>query len=472
MNVLPQRPTSGVSPALAARWIREPAAHATAIFVVALAVRLAVSLAMDVDPVRGADDVSFYFSAAYYLASGDGYVYDWRIMRGPAYDAITSTALHPPGYPLTLALVFKLFGNVAENAYILNSALGAATAAIVYLLGRRLFGTAQGLAAGVLAAFFPGQIYFAALTMTEVYAAFLVVLLVYLTVRWSERRVQWYQAAAMSGLAAVAAVVRAELVLFPLALLAVLGAMRVPRERLLLLGGSAVLGALVMAGLWSLSNHRRVGTYHLTTNVGLILIQGHNPDTKGGLQWDTLARSEPGPEVSPSPAVEVQRNDDTFSAAWDYAVHHIPNELRLIFPRLYKLIRDDDAGIRWIQYRADIWGRKVEERMLALGNAYYFGVLGLALFGAPVWWRSRGRGAPFVLPVLYYLIVFSVFFLGDVRYHMPVVPLTTVPAGAVAVAGWEAVRWRSTDHAGSQVDQPPATPASPPVGAPGGDREQ
>lgn len=472
MRVLPSRAAVSVSRKGPQAWLWNPAAHVIAIFVVALAVRLAVSLAMDVDPVRGADDVSFYFSSAYHLAEGRGFVFDWSVMRGPSYEGFTDTALHPPGYPLTLALAFKLLGNVAETAYMLNSVLGAATAALVYLLGRRLFGTAQGLLAGALATFFPGQVYFAALTMTEVYAAFLIVLLVYLTVRWSDEQVGWQRCAVMFGVAALASVVRAELVLFPLVLLAILAAIRVPRERLLLLGGSALLGALAMAGAWSLSNHRRLGTYHLTTNVGLILVQGHNPDTKGGLQWSTLERFGPPPNARPSSAVEVRRNDEAFAAARSYAVHHIPNELRLIFPRLYKLIRDDDAGIRWIQFRADIWGRKVEERMLALGNAYYFGVLGLALFGAPVWWRSRGRGAPFVLPILYYLIVFGVFFVGDVRYHMPVVPLTTVPAGAVAVAGWQAVRWRSGDEPGAEAGRPAATSASPRSGAPAGDSEQ
>ncbi len=425
------------------RIMRSAATQALLLAAIAFAVRVAVAFAIDVEPLAIGDDVSFYYTAARHLARGDGFVYDWGLLRGPAYSALTATALHAPGYPATLALWFKAFGESARGALVLNAALGGGTVALVYLLGRRLFGTAQGLLAGLLAAFFPGQIYFAAMTMSEVYAGFLVVLLVYLTVTWSERDIRWYAPAALFLLSGLAGTVRPELVLFPLALAGILLAMRVPRERLLLLGGGALAGALVFAGAWSLSNHERLGTWHLTTDTGPVLIQGHNPDTKGGLQWSTLAQSEPGPDVRPSSVAEVRRNDETFAAARSYAVHHIPNELRLILPRTYKLIRDDDAGIRWVQFRAHIWGQKLEERMIALGNAYYFAVLGLALFGAPVSWRSRGRGAPFVLPVLYYLVVFGVFIVGDVRYHVAVVPLVTIPAAAAAVAGWQAVRWQA-----------------------------
>lgn len=436
--------------------LRAPATHVLLLAAVAFAIRVAVAFAIDVEPLAVGDDVSFYYTAARHLARGDGFVYDWSLLRGPAYNAITATALHAPGYPATLALWFKAFGESARGAYVLNAALGSATVSLVYLLGRRLFGTAQGLAAGMIALFFPGQIYFAAMTMSEVYAAFLVVLLVYLTVAWSDRRLRWWEPPALFLLSGLAGTVRPELVLFPLALAGMLLAMRVPRERVLLLGGGALAGALVFAGAWSLSNHQRLGTWHLTTDTGLILIQGHNPDTKGGLQWSTLAQSEPGPDVRPSSSVEVERNDATFAAARSYGVHHLANELRLILPRTYKLVRDDDAGIRWIQFRAHIWGQKVEERMIALGGAYYFAVLGLALFSAPIWWRSRGRGAPFVLPVLYYVAVFGVFVVGDVRYHVPVVPLATIPAGAAVVAGWEAVRW-----------QPQARTMGPPADAAG-----
>ena len=104
-----------------------------AIGLLALALRLAWAVIYGrVD--AGPHDALFYEIAASNLASGHGYT---QLFGG-------ATAHWPPGFPFLVSLLYHVFGTHVKLGLALNVLLGSATAPLLYLIGRELFGRAGG----------------------------------------------------------------------------------------------------------------------------------------------------------------------------------------------------------------------------------------------------------------------------------------------------------------------------------------
>ena len=85
-------------------------------------------------------------------------------LAGRSLQQITLSAaadIHPPLYHYLLHGWLRLWGTSAVAARSLSALLGLALVALVYLLGRRLFGASTGLTAGLLAALSSYQVYYA-----------------------------------------------------------------------------------------------------------------------------------------------------------------------------------------------------------------------------------------------------------------------------------------------------------------------
>jgi hypothetical protein len=143
--------------ALLARW---PAAWiALAGFLLYLPI-VTTTLQLGPDPID-------YLDLGRHLAAGQGYV-----LAIKAYffgePAVVHQALdqRAPLYPLLVALLFRL-GLDEYAVQVVNAALAATCAALVYALGSRLFDRRTGLLAGLLAAASPAMLIHSALPMTE-----------------------------------------------------------------------------------------------------------------------------------------------------------------------------------------------------------------------------------------------------------------------------------------------------------------
>ncbi len=93
----------------------------------------------------GSGDAPLFLKVAVSMTDGDGF----------ALPDGTATAQAPPGFPFLLALVYKALGFHAKLGLGLNVALGAATAVLLYLLGRAALGRAGGIVAGAMFAILP-----------------------------------------------------------------------------------------------------------------------------------------------------------------------------------------------------------------------------------------------------------------------------------------------------------------------------
>ena len=290
-----------------------------AVFAVALDLRLGMLAYAHPDPRDGRyDDSVWYDTTARHLANGDGYVFDptvWVAADGsriyPDEDALSPTALWPPGYPLTLAVVYAATGDSVLAGQLLNVLFGAATVALVFLIARRLFDLTAAVFAGLSLAVLPSHILFSSVLLSETYFGFLLALLLAITVYFvldTPRRDQPTTNIggpaiifALGVLTAFAGYVRGEFLIYG-GVLALLVLWRFGRSSPVPLAALAIGAAFVVVP-WTVRNAVTMDELIVgTTGAGRVMYQGHNPETDGG------------PSLSPprhrGQAAEARRDQD------------------------------------------------------------------------------------------------------------------------------------------------------------------
>ena len=102
--------------------------------------------------------------------------------HGFAWGPGQPTSIRPPLYPALLAGVWAVSPGNLQAVRVLQILLGLATAALVYLLGARIYGPAVGAWAAAVCWLYPSFIFFNFLILTETLFTFLLVAFVLLTV--------------------------------------------------------------------------------------------------------------------------------------------------------------------------------------------------------------------------------------------------------------------------------------------------
>ncbi len=121
-----------------------------------------------------------------------GGAYDYEpIARGLLASGVYSdppggapTARREPGYILFVALIYKIFGMHRLWVYLAQVLLSTATAGLLYALTARVFSPVAARFAFWACVFYPYFIYYSGYFFREDFLAFLLVLLLYVLVRW------------------------------------------------------------------------------------------------------------------------------------------------------------------------------------------------------------------------------------------------------------------------------------------------
>ncbi|HXF51947.1 MAG TPA: glycosyltransferase family 39 protein [Dehalococcoidia bacterium] len=410
--------------------VRRDVVIGVAIVALALAVRATWAVYAD-RPPQGLNDPLMYDILAHQIAAGNGYT---RLTGEPF-------AYYPVGFPAALGGVYWLLDHTPlPDQYILagkvmNAILGAATTALVFVLGRRVLGAAAGASAAFLHAVFPGQVFYTGTLLSEPLFTFL--LMAGLTALFWDRprpgEMPWVRLAAGGLLLGAATLTRAITLLLPFALFVFWWWVHRRPRTAAIHAGIVLAGILVFAVPWSIRNTIRLGTpTMISTNAGDDLCIGHHEGATGAFvmtgpcfddyDYDRMAPLE----------VEVERDRQGLRRAVRFALTHPLDELTLPWDKLFWLLYTDADGL----YATESYGHdpfipdNLQSALAHWSNLWFFGVMGWALVSAPFLLLSRDpRGAGLLLVAAYVLAIPIVFF-GDPRFHYPAVPILTMSAGA------------------------------------------
>ncbi|MDZ7411942.1 MAG: glycosyltransferase family 39 protein [candidate division KSB1 bacterium] len=372
------------------RWfyLGQPAA----IFAVALVLRVGYVLMMDdLYPLDPGDQMAYDRIAREWIAGG-------TFMPGSSY--------RPPGYPAFVALVYWVFGPHRVVVELVQAFLGAITALLTAKLAAGLFQRRVGSFAGWIVAVLPVLIHFTGQLMAETLFTALLMALLLVQARGAESR---GPSMLVTGLlTAVGALLRPNVLLLPLALAAwwKVGC-GWPMRKVVSSTGLCFAVVVLCILPWSLRNLKVHGTIvPISTNGGVNLWIGNNTNATG--DW-----LKPADYWLPSGQTEAEVDRQYLHAALEHIVAH-PGRTAFLAVRKFVIF--------WSPYPHP------------LDRVFFWGMAGFGLLG--VAGTVRRRQSWFLLATLAYFTVVSCVFFANQRFHVPLLPVLGVYAGAGAEWLW------------------------------------
>jgi 4-amino-4-deoxy-L-arabinose transferase-like glycosyltransferase len=349
-------------------------------------------------------DEKAYIGHAIRLSEGEGYV----------DEAKRKVAFWPVGYPLCLAAAYHLIGTSRATGLGLQISIGTLTCLLLYLLGKRIFGTLIARVAALLLAIYPNYVLFSSLQLSE--PLFTLLLIGAFAFLLRSLNIGRWEYAAAGILLGFAVLTRPAILLFPL-LLPFWYASQGWRWRHAFVASLIVFcSTLATISPWMIRNYHISGRWtDISTSGGDNFWVGNNPLALGG----------------------YVRPENIYAPLWDGAGYDWQRGYRLG----WATIRDAPweaviRGFRKISYffalETDgvLWNLKGFERppplfwtliLLLLTNIAYVVMLGTGLLGL------LSSPCPSPLTTLFmlltaYLLMITIAFFGDPRYHFPLVP--------------------------------------------------
>lgn len=370
-----------------------------AVFVLALAARLAFQTTVVGLATPPRDDALLYDSIATRLTQG-----------GPYVDAEGYRSRRAPGFPILLAGVYSLVGHSWPAARVTQAVVGALTCSVLLTLGSSWLGARIGVTAALACAVYPHAILWTGSLVSEPLCALLTTATIAALTR-ARDSLRW--TAGWSCLSALATLTRPNMgFLLPLGLLWLLG---VPGRRWLRTAVALVVFCLVLLP-WGVRNYRVHGRFvPLTTMGGLVLWEGNNaivaadPGLRGRFLPGGRERDE---AVSRLPETEQDR------VYFERALHYMrtsPGDMpALVGSKLLRLWNPfpelDSALQRWLAPLA------------------FLPVLGLFAAGLFLAIRCRdGRILPLLAPVLAVTLTAAIYW-ADGRIRSPADPVILLVA--------------------------------------------
>jgi 4-amino-4-deoxy-L-arabinose transferase-like glycosyltransferase len=381
----------------------------------ALAVRLLWVLVV---PTRPVGDFAMYLESARYLVEHHG---------------LDPEFIYMPGYVYLAAGVYA-FGGGLLAVKMIGVVSGALATAAVYGTARAIFGRGAAFTAGLLCALWPAGIAVSSVTGTDMPAAALLGLAVWLLARNAARR-PLGAPAAFGLVMGLAAYVRA--IALPLVLLAAFhfrarGASWVHVVTRTL--AAAVVAFLVLLP-WGLRNHHVYGELFFTdSHGGHTALVGANPNSDGSYSrsLNRLFSEGTGYALFVPPHRESDRV--AYALAKQWTAFSPRYALGLLVAKADRLLGAERPLLYWPLYRQSVlppgsWfdaHRAGVERVV--DDSYYL-MIAAVVMGIVAAASRRNWPALTLLPLPLALLVLYTLFFAEARYHLAIVVLLLPFAG-------------------------------------------
>jgi 4-amino-4-deoxy-L-arabinose transferase-like glycosyltransferase len=402
------------------------------LIIVALAVAVRVAWVLLV-PTRPVGDFAMYIESARYLVE---------------HRSLDQEFIYMPGYVALVAAVHALGGGLLAIKMIGVAAGGLATAA-VYSLARLLFGGTTAIVTGLLCAFWPAGIAITSVTGTDMPAAALILVAVWLLVREAGR--QPLGAPLLYGLVlGLAAYVRA--VALPLVALAAphFRARGAAFGHVITRTLAACLVALLVLLPWGIRNKRRYGEFFLTdSHGGHTALVGSNPNSEGRYTRSLNRLFHEGTGYRLFTAPHRAGDQAAFKLALQWTKAEPKYAVGLLAAKADRLLSHERPLLYWPLYRQSVlpegsrvftWFTTHRTGVERVVDWYWYVLVAATLVGVIAAFARRNRSATSLLPIPLALAAIYVLFFAEARYHIPVALLLMPFAGAGLVWVGEALR--------------------------------
>jgi len=392
-----------------------------AIFLFALLVRVVVidatvgfSTPAAVEP---AADSRIHIAIVQSLLEGKGYRFDGK-----------RTAITPPLYIFFLAGLYRVFHS-PEFIRLIQAVIGAVGCILLFEIGRRMLGYATGLVAALVLSVHPLAAYLAGLHLTESLFLFLVLLILYQSLRVAERPTTGATLllGALVGFAALTRAVFLGFLPFVVVWTASVWGIRAPSTyRTFAL---VVVGTIAVLTPWTIRNYLALGAVvPVQSNGGVVFWAGNNPSADGGLVWPTHTTWTAGPPPDDGNygwqgLSLTAANRRYVETAWAWIRQHPHEYERLLVRKLTRLV-----GFSRAMNEADV-------RVPKTVGVFQVAFLTAALLGFVL---STRRWRPLVLPfgLIAFTLVATLIFSGATRYTVPMVPSLCLLAAVPLTTRW------------------------------------
>lgn len=348
------------------------------------------------------------------------------------------TAVKPPLYPLLLAGMLYLFGNLAYGILILLQCLaGAATCLVMLALGRRFFDSATATMGAAFLALYPHVAYYSKNIQPQCLSVLLLLGIVYLTARLKDRGAE-KNALSLGILYGIAFLFEPSLCAFlPVSVvIAFLAGLGEYGKKAWIYPALVLLTSLAILSPWTLRNWIVLDRFvPVRSDFGLNLFVGNQPWSTGTLRmkdgqpiWENIPEQERAGTQGLS-TVDVNREYGRRAVAY-MASHKIETLTRLI-RKTYSFWWPFESQAYSYRSGSQPQGRFPLIRQITWAAVFFPGMAGMALAFIQRWtWRKRlgmpghHRASPAMLFWLFilYPLTYILTVADGARYRLVMEP--------------------------------------------------
>ena len=388
------------------------------IFILAFGLRLIWILST---PDVLVSDSGWYCNAAHLLASEGRYADE--------DDQNKATAYLPIGYPLFLSMIFRLTGQSHFMGKFGQVILSLLLAYLGYRMSLKLGTRKSANLVLILTAFFPSQIFFTRLFLSEILFTFFFMLFLYLLLLLDEVKKKFILLLIAGILLGMATLTRTLTLLFPLVVLIYFIRLKQSSTKAIGRVVLIIIGMLLLLSPWMIRNKKIMSYGVISTNGGIDLWVGNNPFANGSFNWpsvtpfDTSSDEKSADKLGFKLGIEYIK-DDPFR----FILRGIKKEIFLfagdLYPLYWDLIRT--AGSRELSpYLA----------LALISQIYYSLIFLLFLLGIFIYLFKKPafdlRWSLLFYTLVYWCGVHFIFF-GEDRFHFPIIPIIVMFAAVFA----------------------------------------
>jgi len=333
------------------------------------------------------------------------------------------TARFPPGYPFFLSSIYRIFGHNNIWAKVSNVILSFFLCFLTYRIAKKIESQYTPQIAFLILCFFPSQIFFTSLLLSEILFTFLFLLLLYLLVIQLKKSKSFFFLIFSGVLLGLATLTRGVVLFFPLVILFffLAQAKKGSLKKFLIITFSMFIILLP----WMIRNQKKLGYFTLSTNIGASLWVGNNPKALGdGICPDDSEFKN----IPVDPEIQIETDRLCLSLASDYIKRNPIGFLKLGIRKLLNLFATD---IFPVENRLKDLGEKLSWNkyiiLAVISQTYYFLIFLWFIRGVFLYFKKKKAKtlSLFFYTIVYWMTIHFIFFGMD-RFHFPVVPLFVI----------------------------------------------